>query len=82
MKLIDKTETDSWTQKTSLWLSKRRGGSYLEVWNQQIQTTIHKADKQQGPTVQHGKYIQYLIIMYNRKECEKGYIYVYIQMHN
>ena len=25
----------------------------LRVWNQQMQTTIHKMDKQQGPTVQH-----------------------------
>ena len=25
----------------------------LEVWDQQIQTTIYKIDKQKGPTVQH-----------------------------
>ena len=53
--LIYKTETDSQTQKTNLWLPKGKGGGRdkLEVWDQQIQTTIYKIDKQQGPTVYH-----------------------------
>ena len=28
-----------------------RGRDKLGVWDQQIQTTIYKTDKQQGPTV-------------------------------
>ena len=47
--LTDKTEINSQTQKTNLWLPKRgrlggvEGGlNKLRVWNQQIQTTIHK----------------------------------------
>ena len=53
--LIYKTETHSQTQKTNLWLPKGKNGGRgkLGVWDQQIQTTIYKIDKQQGPTVQH-----------------------------
>ena len=29
------------------------GRDKLEVWDQQIQTTIHKIDRQQGSTIQH-----------------------------
>ena len=51
--LIYKTETDSQTWKTNLWLQKgKRGGrDKLGVWDQQIHTTIYKTDKKQGPTV-------------------------------
>ena len=31
----------------------KAGGDKVGVWDQQIQTTIYKIDKQQGPTVQH-----------------------------
>ena len=52
--LIYRTETDSQTQKTNLWLPKGKGGrDKLGVWGQQIHTTVYKIDKQQGPTVQH-----------------------------
>ena len=55
--LTYKTETDSQTEKPNLWLPKgKRGGGRrdkLGVWDQHIQTTIYKIDKQQGPTVQH-----------------------------
>ena len=38
----------------NLQLPKGKGGSdKLRAWDQQIQTTIYKTDKQQGPTVQH-----------------------------
>ena len=47
---IYKTETDSETQRSDLWLLRGRGG--LGVWDQQMQTIIYKMDKQQGPTVQ------------------------------
>ena len=32
---------------------ERGGRDKLGAWDQQIQTTIYKIDKQQGPTVQH-----------------------------
>ena len=52
--LIYKTETDSQAQKTNLWLPKGKGGGdKLGVWNQEIQATIYKIDKQQGFTVEH-----------------------------
>ena len=46
-------QKDSQTWKTDLWLPKGKGGDRdkLGVWDQQIQTTIYKIDKQQGPTV-------------------------------
>ena len=31
------------------------GGDKLGVWDQQVQITVYKIDKQQGPTVQHGE---------------------------
>ena len=43
--LIYKTETDS--QKTNLWLPKGKWGEdTLAIWDQQMQTTIYKIDKQ------------------------------------
>ena len=42
--------------ETNLWLPKGKGGQGREklgVWDSQIQTTIYKIGKQQGPTVQH-----------------------------
>ena len=46
------TETDSQTQTRDLWL---RGwvGVGVRGWDQQMQTSIHRMGKQQGPTVQH-----------------------------
>ena len=48
-------QIDSQTQKTNLGLQKGKvwERDRLGVWDQQIQTTIYKIDKQQGPTVQH-----------------------------
>ena len=43
------------------------GRDKLGVWDQQIQTTIYKIEKQQGPTVKHRNYIQYPIINQNEK---------------
>ena len=34
---------------------KMGGRDKLGVWYQQIQTIMYKIDKQQGPTVRHGK---------------------------
>ena len=41
------------TQKTNLWLPKGVGRDKSGVSDEQIQSTIYKTDKQQGPTVQH-----------------------------
>ena len=44
--LIYKTETDLQTEKTNLQLPKGKGqGGMSGVWDQQMQTTIHKIDK-------------------------------------
>ena len=72
--LTYKTETDSQTQKTNLWLpkEKRVGRDKLGVWDQRIHTTICKIGKQQHPTIYStGNYIQYFVINYNGKEYEK-----------
>ena len=50
------TETDSQAQKTDLWLPMAGGGGEregLEIWDWQMQASICKVDKQQGPTVYH-----------------------------
>ena len=51
---------------------EKGGGDKLGVWDQQIQTTIYKIDKQQVLPYSTGNYIQYLVISYNEK------IYIYI----
>ena len=43
-------------RQRNLWLPKgKQGRDQLGVWDQQIQATIYKIDKQQGPTVMHRK---------------------------
>ena len=32
---------------------RKSGREGFRVWDQQIQTSIHRMDRQQGPTVQH-----------------------------
>ena len=51
--LIYKTETDSQTKKTNLWLPKEKGGGRNKsgAWDEHAYTTIYRMDKQQGPTV-------------------------------
>ena len=56
---------------------KGEWGEELGVWDQQMQTSIYRMDKQ-GPTVQYRElYIQYPVINHNGKEYEKEYIYMY-----
>ena len=50
-------------------LSGERAG--LGVWNEQIHTTIHKTDNQQGLTIKHTDSTQYSVITYMGKESEK-----------
>ena len=75
---IYKTEIDSQTQKTNLRLLRGSGcgRDKLEVWDQQVQTTIYKIDKQQGPTVQHMRTMFISYNDYNGKEYEKIYVYM------
>ena len=44
---------------------EERGRDKLEVWDEQIQTTIHKIDKQPDLLQSIGNYTQYLVIIYN-----------------
>ena len=65
---VYKAEIDSQTYRTDLRLPRGWGRDGLGVWDQQMQTTIYKTDKQKGPTVQHREYIQYPEIKHNGKE--------------
>ena len=53
--LIHKTETDSQTQKTNLWLPKGKEGEkgINQEFGINIYILLHKTDKKQGPTVEH-----------------------------
>ena len=51
--LIYRTETESQTQKTNLWLPKGTVGMGGQEFRINIHTTIYKIDKQQGPTEQY-----------------------------
>ena len=87
---IYKTETDSQTQKTNLWLPKGKGGGGVEgEINQEFginrytllyvkQININNKDLLYST----GDYIQYLLITYNGKESEKEYTYIYIYIYN
>ena len=49
---ICKTESDSWIKKTCDYQrGKEKERDKLRVWDQQIQTTIYKIDKQERSTV-------------------------------
>ena len=55
-----------------------RGGDKLGVWDEHIQTTIHKIHNQEGSTVYNTEnYTQYCVITYKAKESEKEYIFMY-----
>ena len=49
-----------------------RGGGINQEFGINRYTLLYKIDKQQGPTVYTGNYIQYLVITYNGKESEKN----------
>ena len=71
--LIYKTVTDLQTQKTNMVTNKKsiEVRSRSGVWDQQIQTTIRKIDKQQGAAVQHRDLYSISCEHYNGKEPEK-----------
>ena len=51
--LIYKTEIDSQTLSTNIWVLKGKGGGreHLGVCNEQIHTTVYKTNQPKGPTV-------------------------------
>ena len=54
------------------------GRDGLGVWGLEMQTSIHRMNKQQGPAVQHGERVQCPVTSHNGEE----YIYLYIYMYN
>ena len=73
-KLIHKTERDSHTQKTNLWLPKDREIRTLRLadTHRVLYINRQKIGKQQGPTVWHSNCMQHLVKRYNGKESEKN----------
>ena len=68
--LIYKTETDSQTQKTTLWLPKGKGWGRdkLGVWDYQTQTIYTEWINSQVPLYSTGNYVKYPVINHNIKE--------------
>ena len=65
---IYKTETDSQTQKTNLWLPKGR----REYGFNRLKTTLYTIDKQQEFTYYTANYFQYIIISYNQEKISES----------
>ena len=72
--LIYKTETDSQTQKTNLWLPKRMGRDKLGVWDSYIYTLyyIKEANNKDRELYNTGNFTQYLIIICSGKNLQKN----------
>jgi len=73
---ICKTGTGSQTQKTNLWLPKRKDRKGInEEYGVNRYTQLYiKYTSNQDLLYSTGSYIQYLIIAYNGKESEKIYV--------
>ena len=65
-------QTQRHREQTCGWQG-RGGKEGLRVWDQQMQTIIHRMDKQQGPTYSTGNDIQYPVRNHNGKEYDKEY---------
>ena len=78
--LVYKTEIDLQTQKINLWLPKGKGRGINQESGINRYTLLHIKQKNNKDLMYSTEnYIQYLIIIiYNRKESKKGYIYIYI----
>ena len=46
---FDRMQETSYGYQRGKWVGKDKTG----VWDQQIQTTVYKIDRQQGPTIYH-----------------------------
>ena len=55
------------TQKINLWLPTRKEGDKLGVWDLIDQARKYKTNNQQDPMYSTGNYIQYLIIIMEKK---------------
>ena len=75
--LIYKTQTYRHRKQTYGYQRGKGGRVKLGVWDQQIQATVYKIDKQQVLLYSTGNYIQYPLINHSGKEYEKEYIYMY-----
>ena len=61
MNKYNKTETDSYTQKTDQWLPVGWGNKgEVEAGDLEVQTTTYEINNLQGYIVQHREYCQYL----------------------
>ena len=80
-KLTYKTETDSQTLKTNLWLPNgkggRGGGINQEFWISRYKLLYIKQIDNKVPLYSTRSYIQYPVINHNGKEYEKECIYGY-----
>ena len=77
--LIYKTETDSQTQKTEVWLPKgiARGAKNQEFGINRYTLLYIKQVNNNELRYSTGNYTQYLVITYNGKESENIYIHMY-----
>ena len=58
------------------------GKAKLGVWDQHIQTTIYKTDKQQGPPILHRElYLTYLIAIIENNMTKNIYEYTYLKLN-
>ena len=81
--LTYKTENDSETQETNLWLPKGKveRKDKLELWHYHIYTIIYKMHKQQGPTIQHRELYSISSTVMEKNKKEYIFIYIYIHMY-
>ena len=76
MNFIYKTETDTQTQVTNLWLPMGKAQmDKLGAGDQQIQSTMYKINKQDS-TIQHRKLYSSFCNNYNGKEYGKEHMYI------
>ena len=78
-KLIYKTEIDPQTQKTNLWLPRRKGRGGI---NQEVEINIYiilyiKQITNKELLHNTGNYSPYFLITNKRKESENEYIYIH-----
>ena len=79
--LICRTETDSQTSKTNLWLPKGTGGGRdeLRVWDWHIHTEVYGMIGQWGPAVEHRElYPIFCVMICVGKESERDWMCVYV----
>ena len=78
--LIYKTETDSQTQKTNLWLPKGKGEGINQEFGINIYTLLYIKYQIANKDLLYstGNYTQYFVIACKGKESENEYMYLYM----